>query len=99
MSFPKVSGLRPAPFLYPGNSKSRYAFTELLKSWQYLQPRAGVVPGLSFLSGVGEIMTSKQAVLVVVGAIVLGFVAGFVYVKRTGPHPVGTSSIVEPPKY
>ena len=44
-------------------------------------------------------MTSKQAVLVVVGAIVLGLVAGFVYVKRTGPHPLGTSSIVEPAKH
>ena len=46
-----------------------------------------------------EIMTSKEAVLVVVGAIVLGIVAGLVYVKRTGPHPLGTSSIVEPAKH
>jgi len=44
-------------------------------------------------------MTSKQAVLVVVGAIVLGLVAGFVYVKRTGPRPPGASSIVEPAKH
>ena len=44
-------------------------------------------------------MTSKQAVLVVVGAIVLGLVAGFVYVKRTGPHPLGASSVVEPAKH
>jgi len=50
------------------------------------------------LQGLDEIMTSKQAVLVVVGAIVLGLVAGFVYVKRTGPRPPGASSIVEPAK-
>ena len=44
-------------------------------------------------------MTSKQTVLVVVGAIVLGIVAGLVYVKRTAPHPLGTSSTVEPAKH
>jgi hypothetical protein len=43
-------------------------------------------------------MTSKQTVLVVFGAIVLGIVAGFLYVKRTGPQPLGPSSIVEPVK-
>ena len=54
--------------------------------------------GVFFLPGAGEIMTTKQTVLVVVGAIVLGLVAGFVYVKRTGPHPLGASSIGEPAK-
>ena len=44
-------------------------------------------------------MTSKETVLLVVGAIVLGIVAGLVYVKRTGPHPLGTFSIVEPEKH
>ena len=44
-------------------------------------------------------MTSKQTVLVVVGALVLGIVAGPVYVKRTGPYPAGTPSIVEPAKH
>ena len=44
-------------------------------------------------------MTSKETGLVVVGAIVLGIVAALVYVKRTGPHPLGTSSIVEPAKH
>ena len=44
-------------------------------------------------------MTSKQAALVVVGAIVLGLVAGFVYVKRTAPDRLGESSIVEPAKH
>jgi hypothetical protein len=55
--------------------------------------------GAFLFAGVGEIMTFKQAVLVVVGAIVLGLVAGFLYVKRTGPHPLGSSSIVEPEKH
>jgi hypothetical protein len=44
-------------------------------------------------------MTSKEAVLVVVGAIVLGILIGLVYVKRTGPHPLGASSIIEPAKH
>lgn len=52
--------------------------------------------GAFFFQGLDEVMTSKQAALVVVGAIVLGLLAGFVYVKRTGPHPLGSSSIVEP---
>ena len=55
--------------------------------------------GAFFLQGLDEIMTSKQAVLVVVGAIVLGIVVGLVYVKRTRPYPAGTSSIVEPAKH
>ena len=44
-------------------------------------------------------MTSKETVLLVVGSIVLGVVAGLVYVNRTGPHPLGISSIVEPAKH
>ena len=44
-------------------------------------------------------MTSKETVLVVVGAMVLGIVAGLVCVKRIEPHPLGTSSIVEPAKH
>jgi len=55
--------------------------------------------GAFFFQGLGENMTSKQTVLVVVGAIVLGIIAGFVYVKRTGPHPLGASLIVEPAKH
>ena len=34
-------------------------------------------------------MTPKEAALVVVGAIVLGIVAGLVYVRRTEPHALG----------
>ena len=44
-------------------------------------------------------MTSKETVLVIVGAIVLGIVAGLVYVERTGPHPLGASWIVESAKH
>ena len=65
-----------------------------------LQPRALSRAGaFLFAGGWAKIMTSKQTVLVVVGAIVLGIVAGLVYVKPAGPHALGTSSIVEPAKH
>ena len=44
-------------------------------------------------------MTFKEMVLMVVGAIVLVIAAGLVYAKRTGPHPLGPSSIIELAKH
>ena len=44
-------------------------------------------------------MTFKEMVLMVVGAIALVIAAGLVYAKRTGPHPLDPSSIIELAKH
>ena len=54
--------------------------------------------GAFLFTGLGEIMTSKQTVLVVVGAIVLGMVAGLVYVSEPD-HICRHILIVEPAKH